>query len=234
LVLDVDKSILYHFGMGILAKLRLRAGLSQAALAKRVHTSQPQICRLENDDRELTGEWAKRLAPHLDATPEEIVFDDRTVRIVGYVAAGAKAHYGNENDEFLGLAAFPRGGNDRTVAVLVRGDSLGPIFDGWLCYYDTRREPVTDDLLGEMCVIGLNSGQIVVKKLLKGRIMGHYDLLSGSGSLLTDQLVTWAAPVTAMLPPSAKIDVEPPSTPTKPAHRRPKARSSRKAKGRGK
>lgn len=214
--------------MGNLTKLRHRARLSQAALAKLAHTTQPQIKRLEHGERKLTREWAQRLAPHLDAIPEDLIFAERTVRIVGYVAAGSEAHFDGDGDGYLGLAAFPRGGTDRTVAVQVRGDSLGHAFDGWLVYYDDRREPVTDDLLGEMCVVGLHSGQTLVKKLLRGRLPGHYDLLAGNGRLLTDQSVAWAAPVTAMLPPSAKLEIEPPLENEKPPIKTSRRRKSKR------
>lgn len=104
---------------------------------------------------------------------------------------------------------MPRGGTEETVAVEVRGGSLGGAFDGWLIYYDERREPPTDDLLGMLCVIGLSSGQVVVKQLMRGRIPNHFDLFSGSGAEMpmTDQAVAWAARVTGIMPPwLAKFD----------------------------
>ena len=49
-------------------------GLTQAQLAERVATSQPQIRRLEAGERQLTKEWAERLAPHLGMSPSELMF----------------------------------------------------------------------------------------------------------------------------------------------------------------
>jgi transcriptional regulator with XRE-family HTH domain len=44
----LNQVFLTLFGVVLLANLRQRAGLSKAALARRVKTSQQQICRLES------------------------------------------------------------------------------------------------------------------------------------------------------------------------------------------
>lgn len=98
---------------------------------------------------------------------------------------------------------MPPGGSERTVAVRIKGDSLGAALDGWYVYYDDRRDPPTDDLLDKLCVVGLEGGQVLIKRLMHGRIAGRYDLWSVNGAPQTDQLVIWAAPVAAMLPPWA-------------------------------
>lgn len=202
LALDGGKPCLYHFGMGILTSYRKRAGLSQSALAELAGTSQPQIQRLEQGTRGLSKKWATKIAPHVRAIPEELMFGDQTVPIVGTVLA-AIGHFSSKTDPTLGRARMPRGGTEETVAVEVRGDNtLGGAFDGWLIYYDERRDPPTPDMLGALCVIGLSAGQVVVRTLMKGRVEGHYDLFSATGGMpLTDQLVVWAARVTAVMPP---------------------------------
>lgn len=199
LVLDLTNLPLYPSGMGILTNYRKRAGLSQNRLAELVGTSQPQIQRLEKGTRGLSKKWATKIAPHVRTIPEELMFGDRSVPIVGIVSAG-EAHFDVEAN--LGRARMPRGGAAETVAVEIRGDSLGGAFDGWLIYYDERREPPTDDLLGSLCVVGLASGQVLVKLLMRGRQPGHFDLFSGaSGKPLTDQPVAWATRVAAIMPP---------------------------------
>jgi transcriptional regulator with XRE-family HTH domain len=186
-----------------LAALRKRAGLSQGQLADRVGTSQPQIQRIEKGLRGLSREWALRIAPHLDAKPEELMFGDRTVPLVGHVGAGSEAHYYADSDGEIGRAKMPPGGSERTVSVRIKGDSLGAALDGWYVYYDDRRDPPTDDLLDKLCVVGLASGQVLIKRLMRGRIAGRYDLWSVNGAPQTDELVIWAAPVSSMMPPWA-------------------------------
>jgi transcriptional regulator with XRE-family HTH domain len=208
LVLDGDNPGAYHFGMSLMRKLRNAKGLSQGELAELSGTSQPQIRRLENDERELTGTWAIRIAPHLDIHPEELVFGNRTVRIVGYVGAASKAHFQNGDDGFLGLARPPRGATERTVAVEIRGDSLGAAFDGWVIYYDDRREPPTPDLIGKLCIVGLGDDQVLVKRLRTARTAGLYDLWpGGGGDPIENQAVEWADAVMLMASPDqAKIE----------------------------
>lgn len=63
----------YQFGMGI-RELREGLGLSQAELAEKVGTSQPQIDRLEKGQRKLSKDWAIRLAPHLKVKAQELLF----------------------------------------------------------------------------------------------------------------------------------------------------------------
>lgn len=67
--------------------------------------------------------------------------------------------------------------------------------DRWIIYYEDRREPVTEDLLGRLCVVGLSDGRVLVKKLAFGRLPGRFDLYSTQGTPLFDQDVTWAAAV---------------------------------------
>lgn len=65
--------------MSKIKALRENLGISQADLAARVNTTQPQINRLEKGLRKLTKEWAERLAPHLRTKPEVLLFGDRIV-----------------------------------------------------------------------------------------------------------------------------------------------------------
>ena len=60
--------------MAGIKQLREILGISQSALAESVGTSQPQIKRLEAGERKLTKEWAERIAPHLQTTPEQLLF----------------------------------------------------------------------------------------------------------------------------------------------------------------
>lgn len=224
LALDGCGKPLYQFGMGQLTKLRKKAGLSQTALAERAGTSQPQINRLENGEREMTGRWAIRLSPHLKTFPEVLVFGDRTVPIVGYIGAASEAHFLPTE---LGRARMPMGGDKNTVAVEVRGDSLGPI-ENWIAYYDQRREPPTEDMIGELCVVGLADGQVFVKRLHRAKVEGLYDLWPAYGKPMENQKVEWAAIVMALLRPSfARIEPTQEPEPTE-IRRKAKKRPARR------
>ncbi len=52
---------------------RLKAGLSQAALAEKVGTNANMIQYLENGERGLSAKWLRRLAPALNTAPGHLL-----------------------------------------------------------------------------------------------------------------------------------------------------------------
>ena len=100
--------------------------------------------------------------------------------MVGYVGAGAEAHLYEVAQGDLDEVDPPRDASDRTVAVEIRGDSLGSFFNRWLVFYDDVRQAVTPDLIGELCVVGLEDGRILVKQVQRGRAEGLFNLLSST------------------------------------------------------
>jgi hypothetical protein len=124
----------------------------------------------------------------------------RLAPLVGYVGAGSRTHLFSEGQGPMGRVAAPDDATEQTVAVEIRGDSLGAFFRGWLVFYDDRREPVTPDLHHKLCIVGLKDGRILIKKVQPSRTMGLFHLLSHTEEPLMDQEVTWAAAVTSMRP----------------------------------
>ena len=94
----------------------------------------------------------------------------------------------------------PDGSTESTVAVEIRGDSLGPFFNEWLVYYDDVRAPVTPDLIGRLCVVGLADGRVLIKKIKSSQTPGLYHLLSQTEEPILDVEVLWAARVRSMTP----------------------------------
>jgi hypothetical protein len=130
----------------------------------------------------------------LESPPEK-----KGVRVVGYVGAGAEAHYYAVSQGHLDEVPAPEGTTESTVAVEIRGDSLGPLFDHWLVFYDDVRSPVTTDLIGRLCVVGLPDDRILVKTIRRNR-RGLYDLMSNFEDPIRDQEISWAAKVKNMVP----------------------------------
>jgi phage repressor protein C with HTH and peptisase S24 domain len=121
------------------------------------------------------------------------------VRVVGYVGAGAEAHFYEVAQGDLDEVEPPRGSTEDTIAVELRGDSLGPFFNRWLVFYDDVRRPVTPDLVGELCVVGLQDGRILIKQLQRSRSEGLFNLLSSTEKPILDVALEWAAKVNSIV-----------------------------------
>lgn len=180
------------------------SGLSQAEISRRMTEAlgrsldRAAINKVFKGKRKLSADEMVELARIAGVDlPEQLSV--RTVPIVGYVSAGALAHYVDPGGELERVVA-PEGSNNDTVAVEIRGDSLGSIFDRWLVFYDEVRSPVTSDLIGRLCVVGLADERVLVKKIQRSKTPGLYHLISNTEAPITDAEVIWAAKVKNMVP----------------------------------
>ena len=177
--------------------LRDGRGWSQDQAAQALGTTRNQYAKLEGGSRRLSDVWIGRAAAAFGVDAGEIVTDRRAlVPVAGYVGAGSEAHLYGDSQGPLDEVAAPDNSTPQTVAVEIRGDSLGPMFDGWIAYYDDVRSPVTDDLLGRLCVVGLPDARVLVKKVLRSRVDATlFDLYGQFGDPILAVPVSWAAPV---------------------------------------
>lgn len=188
-----------------IARARQAKGMSQRALALAVGTAQTTISSWERNRTEPTRADVERVALALLMKPSELEMsgadaEHRQVPVVGYVAAGSAAVLYSEGQGNLDYVAAPDNAGPKTVAAEIRGDSLGPVLDNWLVFYDDVRSPVTPDMFNRLCVVGLADGRVLVKRL-RPAANGLFHLDSNSNEpTLTDQTVEWAAVVTNMRP----------------------------------
>ncbi|MFM1961046.1 MAG: hypothetical protein RL588_2563 [Pseudomonadota bacterium] len=100
------------------------------------------------------------------------------------------------------FAPLPPGGTERAVALRVSGHSMrGLADDGALIYFEDQRTPPSPDMLGQVVVVELDTGEVLVKRLLRGGAPGRYDLESVAGPTRRDARLRWAAHITAIVPP---------------------------------
>lgn len=188
-----------------IARARTSRGMSQAALARAVNQSQSAISFWEKGEREPTRDMVARIASELQVSLEELEPASSgdasdTVAVVGFVSAGAAVDLYAEGQGPFDTVPAPRFRTDTTVAVAVRGVSLGPAFDESILFYDDVRSPVTDDLIGRLCVVGLTDGRVLVKVLKRGED-GRFHLLSNTAEEpLWNEEIIWAARVTEVRP----------------------------------
>ncbi|MGJ0505635.1 MAG: helix-turn-helix domain-containing protein [Methylocystis sp.] len=182
--------------------LRKAAKKTQAQVAEAMGLSKSGYVKIEDGVRRLNSRYIALAAKALGVREAEIIEEDpRQVSLVGYVGAGAETHRFADGQGPFDMVSAPDGASENTVAVEVRGLSLGPAFDGWYVYYDEVRDPPTASLLGRLCVVGLADGRVLVKILRTGHLKGRYTLESNVGELpIYDAEVLWAARVRHMTP----------------------------------
>lgn len=184
-------------------------GKTQSGLAKVLGRSPSAVTAMLKGERIVKDFEIPIIREYLGygaAPPDDIHQDhaDEGVEVVGIAGAGTDGSilYAHMQGS-LGRAPSPRNRAKETVAVEVRGNSMaGIVPNGWYIYYDDVRRPPTPDLFGEICVVALSDGRVLVKELrpAKSKKLNRFDLLSVIGDPLPDVRLLWAARVTGALP----------------------------------
>src|SRR5271154_2466464 len=184
----------------------IREGLRQtrktrSGLAMALGRSPSAVTDLLNGTRRLRAEEIAIAAEYLGVEPPRLVGGGRPshpsgkVPLVGYVGAGAIAHFYADGQGPFDEVSAPDAASGRTGAGQIRGHSLGALFDNWLVFYDDVRDPPDDDLIGRMCVCGLADGRVLIKALKRSQIAGLWNLLSNLEPPIYDVVLNWAAVV---------------------------------------
>lgn len=186
-----------------LANLRNARGWTQTQVAEAMNLSLGGYRKYEYGERQLKGPIIRRFSELYGASDGEVLgsIERKGVPLVGYVGAGAETHYYSSADDPAEMVDPPDGATDETVAVEVRGESLGALFDRWLVFYDDVRSPITPDLIGRLCVVGLPDGRVLVKQIQRSKTSRHlFHLISNTESPILDATVAWGARVKTMVP----------------------------------
>src|ERR1700723_3074017 len=179
---------------------------TRSGLAKALGRSPSAVTDLLNGTRRLRAEEIAIAAEYLGVEPPRLVGGGRAnhpsgrVPLVGYVGAGAIAHFYADGQGPFDEVPAPDAASPSTVAVQIRGHSLGALFDNWLVFYDDVRDPPGDDLVGRMCVCGLADGRILIKALKRSQNTGLWNLLSNLEPPIYAVVLEWAALVREMRP----------------------------------
>ena len=189
----------------------IRAGLkhtgkTRSGLAKALGRSPSAVTDLLNGHRRLRADEIAIVANYLGIEPPRLVGGGRAahptgrVPLVGYVGAGAVAHFYADGQGPFDEVDAPIDARPTTVAVQIRGHSLGALFDSWLVFYDDIRNPPDESLVGRMCVCGLTDGRVLIKAVKRSPQTGLWNLLSNTEPPIYDVGLDWAAPVREMRP----------------------------------
>ena len=183
--------------------LRERAEMTHEAAAAAMGMSRSGFIKLEYGERKLSDAHIAKAMEVFGASEREVLNGPevkRMAQVVGLVSAGSDMVSFADGQGPFGEVEAPANATPSTVAVEVRGDSLGSFFDGAVIFYDDRRDPVTADQIGAFCVVGLADGRVVAKKIMAGQLPGRYNLIANVGPPIYDAKVVWAAKVIDIRP----------------------------------
>lgn len=191
--------------------IRKERGLTQEKLAALCGTTKATIMKLEKGPEQggmqLKQEWMEKLSRALGVSFSELTGEiTKKVKVLGFVGAGeavtifddhAQGAALDEIDPPVGYSA------DGIVAVRVRGESMEPQLEhGWTIFYRKQADGVAPDCIGELCVVKLIDGSMLVKKLRQGSAKNLFHLLSKNPlhQPMFDQKLLWAARVIDIRP----------------------------------
>lgn len=171
-------------------------GVSQGTVSRWGETSVPRGKTLLYL-AELAGVTARQLLE------ERLPADGtRKVRVIGFVGAGAAVYAFealglNAEQPTIDLPSEIKG----NAALTVKGDSLYPdAEEGWSVVYVGGKTTDVKDIAGHLCVVQVEDGRMLVKKVEPGTKRGLYHLISRNAPTMEDQRLVWAARVTAIVP----------------------------------
>jgi transcriptional regulator with XRE-family HTH domain len=181
-----------------------RTGKTRSGLARALGRSPSAVTDLLNGHRRLRADEIATVSDYLGIEPPRLIGGGPprppSAPLIGYVGAGAVAHFYADGQGPFDDVDAPLDSKPMTVAVQIRGHSLGVLFDNWLVFYDDIHNPPDDSLVGRMCVCGLSDGRVLIKSLKRSPHTGLWNLLSNTEPPIYDAGLDWAAPVREMRP----------------------------------
>ena len=188
----------------------IRAGLkhtgkTRSGLARALGRSPSAVTDLLNGHRRLRADEIAIVAEYLGIEPPRMLGGGGKplapkAPLVGYVGVGAVVHFYADGQRPFDEVEAPIDARPSTVALQIRGHSLGPLFDNWLIFYDDFRIPPDESQVGKMCVCGLADGRVLIKALKKSPATELWNLISNTEPPIYDIGLDWAAPAREMRP----------------------------------
>lgn len=192
-----------------LQQARKKAGYeSVSAAARALGVSLYTYTQHENGTRGIRNDVAKRYAAFFRVDEGWLLTGkgksavNEEIPVVGYVGAGAEVHPVDDHAMGDGFDTVAGGALPAdAVALIVRGDSMYPIEDGWIIVYRRDRDGVPSKCVNRLCVVKVaNDGPTLIKKVRRGSEKNTWTLESWNAPARENQLLDWAAPVEAIKP----------------------------------
>lgn len=135
--------------------------------------------------------------------------DRRTVRLMGYVGAGAEVEPDFEQvpEEGLETIEVPFPLPDEMIAFGVRGDSMLPVFKNGavIVVYKEQQRPI-EQFYGEEAAVRTSDGRRFIKTIMRGQ--AGVNLISWNAAPIENVMLEWIGEIFAVLPPLALKKVQ--------------------------
>jgi phage repressor protein C with HTH and peptisase S24 domain len=192
-----------RLGAERLRKARIAAGYdSPTDAARALGIPPPTYLGHENGTTKFTRKaalYAKKFNISLDylVTGRLPKTYNLLVPVIAYVGAGAEVFPVDDHARGRGLEMVdpPAGLGDDCVAAKIRGDSMYPLRDGWLVFWCKDQAGVPEECIGQLCVVQVKDGPLLVKDLRKGSKKGLFSLESWNAPTREDVQLEWASKV---------------------------------------
>jgi repressor LexA len=189
--------------------IRMAKGLNQTEFGKLCGVKQSTVTRWESGSVP-NGEMLQKIAKIGETTVEKLIGEAdflanpiNTIPVVGFVGAGAAIFPYDDYARGDGLDHIERPPfiKGDAVAVEVKGDSLLPVAEnGWRLVYVGDQTTIESEILNRLCVVKLEDGRTLVKRVMRGSSPGSYHLASTNAPMIEDVAISWASPVKAIIP----------------------------------
>lgn len=166
------------------AALRKARKKSQAQFAEEIGVTQPTVSRWERGIDEPEDLHIDRMAALAGVSPAQFRYGtdalngELTIPAVGYIVPG-------ETVQFVeGLEPVPLPPEleaEGLRALIIKGNALRPLKDGWRVYYRADHDGVPPAAVNDLCVVETEDGKVYVKTLRLGAVAGTFTLDSWSG-----------------------------------------------------
>jgi hypothetical protein len=180
----------------------LLEGMSVNALATRSGVRESGIRKfLTTPGATMTHNTLKKLAEGAGVELHTLVGlnASRKALLVGKIGAGALVQLfpGEGMQGFVEEIDIPPGieVDGEIEALEIEGDSMRPLEEGWLVFYQKGDFRPPSELLGRLCVVRLKDGAVLLKKLARGYEPGCFNLTSWNAETIEDVEVESATPV---------------------------------------
>lgn len=177
-----------------------KPGKKNTELAERLKLPQSRVAEMKSGKRMIKTTEVAIISDYIgEPVPIEVLpaSPEQLIPVVGYVGAGSEIFSVDDHTKGGGIdyVSGPPGGISKSaVALVVRGDSMLPVFEaGDIVYYDRQDNGDLSHLIGKNCVVRLADGRTFIKKLQFSN--GAYWLHSHNADPIVAPQIEWAARV---------------------------------------